>query len=911
MKIANYYFLAFILCFSIFTTADAQTRSRRSKKKASYPSGIKLGYQDLTARYNTYFHAKLSLTEGFKKLTDIHQDNYDELLSIYEYIDLEQASQVNPEMDRAIEKASKSIYRHEISKWVDDCYLIMGKGFFVKGEYDEALTTFKYITSEFHDGKKRIVKGSKKKKSTKRKKLNYKKQKKKATKKKKKDAKDDDKDADDNFLNFLDHKTIKDEALLWLIKTYITVGQYTEAQSLLALAKNDDEFSEGLRDELEILHTYYHIKRQNYDLAITTLSEGIELISLKNKKTRYQFILGQLYAKQNNNFLAIQSFNEVLELAPEYELAFNAKINIAKAYEDSKQTQETDIENILLKMAKDRKNVEYLDQIYYYLAKITLKDGKTPEGKELLETSIAYSSKNNKQKALSFLKLGELAYAEENYALTKNYYDSTLIYLPQTYYDYERISNSSNTLSLIVEQVAIITKEDTLQYLYSLTQNEREKYLDEVIEEMRKKDIEASLKSSSIKLIAFEDNTETASSGEWYFYSASAKADGYKDFIDKWGKRPLEDNWRRANKESVANETEEETSEIVKTTTGSKNYEAYKQSLLKAIPIDENNLQTSIDKEARAKFALANIYKENLNDNKEAIILFKEIADEGGAKELTPQVYYNLYLLNKRNGNLSESDKYKNKIITEFPETDFAKFILNANYFNELNKSSAQVQEIYETTYHLYNEGYLDKALTNINMVDSLYPETDLKPKFDLLKTLIIGQTKDIDNFRAALKNIINIYPNHEVRFKAKQILVQIDEIQSTDIKEDNKKSSSIFDYKDADPHFVCIVAVDSAFTGEETVSSLANYNNKYHKLDKYKVSTTVVKQQYVILIKEFPNYTKANLYVKEIKDQKDISNTLKNISYKIVTITNNNLGQVYKNDSFDEYWAFYDSNYK
>ena len=58
----------------------------------------------------------------------------------------------------------------------------------------------------------------------------------------------------------------------------------------------------------------------------------------------------------------------------------------------------------------------------------------------------------------------------------------------------------------------------------------------------------------------FGNNT---SGGKWYFYNPATLSFGLSEFTKKWGKRKLEDDWRRKNKkqiyvEEVGGENEEE-----------------------------------------------------------------------------------------------------------------------------------------------------------------------------------------------------------------------------------------------------------------------------------------------------------------------------------------------------------------
>ena len=59
-------------------------------------------------------------------------------------------------MDKAIKKGSIVIQKHsmkikgkEYCKWIDDNYLMVGKSYFYKGEFEDAIKTFSFIKNEY------------------------------------------------------------------------------------------------------------------------------------------------------------------------------------------------------------------------------------------------------------------------------------------------------------------------------------------------------------------------------------------------------------------------------------------------------------------------------------------------------------------------------------------------------------------------------------------------------------------------------------------------------------------------------------------------------------------------------------------------------------------------------------------
>ena len=106
----------------------------------------------MTARYNIYFNGYESYKAGLVKIENGYQDDYAEMLRVFEYSDPASASLCASDMERAIQKASKLISlksitakpenkrsrsafgyreiparRKEYNEWVDDSYLLNWK----------------------------------------------------------------------------------------------------------------------------------------------------------------------------------------------------------------------------------------------------------------------------------------------------------------------------------------------------------------------------------------------------------------------------------------------------------------------------------------------------------------------------------------------------------------------------------------------------------------------------------------------------------------------------------------------------------------------------------------------------------------------------------------------------------------
>ena len=115
-------------------------------------------YHTVTSTYNVNFNGKEALKKGIADLEKKRKDNFLETLPIYFYPPKQDLTSAFPSFDRAIEKASKSVFKHSILirgkeyvKTMNDAYMMMGKAYFYKQDYNEAKRVFNYVASAYKD----------------------------------------------------------------------------------------------------------------------------------------------------------------------------------------------------------------------------------------------------------------------------------------------------------------------------------------------------------------------------------------------------------------------------------------------------------------------------------------------------------------------------------------------------------------------------------------------------------------------------------------------------------------------------------------------------------------------------------------------------------------------------------------
>ncbi len=153
-----------IILYSLVISFLLSLNSCKTTKKKGEMSWLGKQYQDVTSRFNGYYNADVIYNESIASLEDQYVDNYNQLLPVYPSISIENPESQAQELDRAIEKVAIVSNLHPGSKWVDDCYVMMGKAQYLKQDYESAEETLKYFEDNFNpaDPDSRVFNAAKK-----------------------------------------------------------------------------------------------------------------------------------------------------------------------------------------------------------------------------------------------------------------------------------------------------------------------------------------------------------------------------------------------------------------------------------------------------------------------------------------------------------------------------------------------------------------------------------------------------------------------------------------------------------------------------------------------------------------------------------------------------------------------------
>lgn len=893
-----------IILFLVFLISLSAYAQKKKKKDEPYSFAGRT-YHNTTARYNGYFNARMLMKENLATIQEEVETDYDKLLEFYPSVNEQKAQGITPDMDIIIEKTNKVIDKHLKSKWVDDCYLLMAKAYFLKGDHEKAIESIHFITSEYHHNKELEAKRKKKKKKKKR----YKR-----PKPGQKRGQEPEKPFVEALLekHKITHQPVYYEAIILLIQIYLKQENFYKAEAVYEFVRNDQDVPEYVKDDMKLIQAHLYIQKEEYQKAIRPLQETIAITNQKKTKSKYTYVLAQLHQLTGNNKQAISEYKNVLKLNPDYELAFNAKLSIAKTFEKRAGISYKQVMQELESLAKDEKNSDYLDEIYYMMGMISLQQGREEYAMKHFKNSISASTVNAKQKGKSYLAIGKLHYENSNYDAAHVYYDSAMTYLPTDIEGIQEEKEIADNLSAYHTQSNIIYTEDSLQRLALLPEAELDEFIDNLIdmkiEELEEAQAQKELEEANLANQKTNTGLRTVNTSrkvKFYFYEESIRTKGMQTFINKWGNRKLEDDWRRKDKTSSNGDggDQEEVDEYAIAEESILDREQYYQN----IPLTPEKLKASNTKMEAAHLKLAVIYKDDIENQNEAIDILLSYIDRFPKGDYLLEAYYYLYLLYGETNKPDKAKIYKDLILRKYPNSEIAKVIKGTR------KDSSNInndESSYASVFDLYHSKQYQEAITAAEQLKQTDSENSYIVKVLLIEAMAYGQLSRFDDMIPKLESIIENYPSSREAKRADGILNAISNKQKIQKSQDDP--TSIYVFRPNEKHYYC-VSLDNELARSNNVSVLlSNFNLKMHRLEEYKISTLNLGDEYTLVsVKSFKDMEAANTYLKTIKNEKSLFENIPPTQLRSFVISDNNFKKLMKLVKLEEYMEFFENYYE
>lgn len=880
MKRTNPYKISFLVLLVLVLAACSTTKN----------TWVTRTYHNVTSRYNGYYYARESMKEAQLKISKTYVDDYSQLLPLYRLPNTPETKGCFADYEKAIKKSSGVIEHHAIVKkgtnppqeipgavkWIDDNYLIIGQAYYYKGEYLAALDIFDYIIQKYGDF------------------------------------------------------PIRNDAILWKARTQIQMNAYTDAENLLDMVAGQKGADQDLTDDIKIAYADLYMHRGNYALAIKNLEEGIELTKSKKDRARYLFVLAQMYEKTGKDKKAYETYAKVIDLNPAYDMLFNAKLCRARL-SASDPAKRTESKKELQKMLEDSKNNEYQDQIYYTLAQLEMGAKNRASAINYYRLSVRMSQANNKQKSLSYLALGDLYFADTDYKNAQAYYDSTMLFLPKDYPDYNAISEKQKSLNNLVRYINTVSDEDSLQMVvkkYGGDTTTLYPYIDKLIkkaqeDEKKKKELLEQQMSGGGGTGPNNQNNNPFNSGnqavQFYFYNPSTVSFGINEFTRKWGGgRKLEDNWRRANKESFievenGGDNEDDSGKVAGTQKGN-NDKFSRNYYIKNLPMTPEMLAKSDEKIADALFNLGSLYKEQMFNNAKASEAFEMLCQRYPKHKYALPSHFQLYRIYSTTGNTAKADEHKNYICNNFPDGEYCALIKNPNHEVDVMRSRREASAYYDSTYMIYLRRDYAQVISRCNYADSSFgTKNDHAAKFAYLRAVSLGKTQGTKAMESELTRLVANYAKDPIRPQAQALLDAIRKQNGgtveVPVQDTATKGPAYVVNENTEYQYMIVVETGKGDINKFRIA-LADFNSQMFSSSNLSISSIVLdNKRQCIMVKKFENKAKAMSYYDLMKGHPEIFANLQQGSYQVVAISTENFAMFIKDKNVNFYKAFFEKN--
>lgn len=686
-------------------------------------------YHNLNAHYNGYFLAKQSLDSVEYAIFRNRQDHYLRLLPVYPEVDTNQLKQYETTLKDCIKKAAFAIERHPNSEWTDWSYLVVGKARFYLRDYENAISTFKYLNAESKNA------------------------------------------------------LVQDLALTELIRTYATLGEMQNAETVKNYLRKQGLEAEAL-DEFYLAQAFYYQKNRDTLRTLKSLELALPLLKSNPYRARLHYLQGQLYQQANERNQALKAFEEVQKHRPDYLLSLMARLQ-SLLLTDFRKVPYAKVEKQFERLLKDEKNIEYRGNIYYTRAQYWLYRRRPETAKEDFSRA-AQLSQDPLYKAYSYLFLARLHYEElKKYRTAQAYYDSTLQFLPKDEPLYDNIRRRSKVLNQFVEYIETIELEDSLrtwaqkektmspeafdqELTQALTRQVR-KQMEE--EEARKK----ALQQQNIQQgSSLQDAINQQGSGVWYFDDPLAIAKGKSAFRQKWGNRPLSDYWRVSSKASsypVDESLQATSAQETATDPVALQVEAIKEAFLEKLPRTEQALAASHQRTQNALFNLGKIYQFQLLEPDAADRNYRELLNRYPQTTFREEVLYLRYLIYK-DKNPSIAQEQVQELKQKYPKSIYLKLIDDPDYYQKMQAQAAAVEALYREAFLQYERKQYAKALEKLEQLQKQYPDNHLREKADFLVILCKRALKK-EEWQSLAQRFLLSYPKSAFTKLIEQMLAQ------------------------------------------------------------------------------------------------------------------------------------------
>ena len=649
------------------------------------------------------------------------------------------------------------------------------------------------------------------------------------------------------------------------------------------------------------------------DSAVAALKIAIKATESNEENARYTFILGQLYESMNHQDSAFASFEEVIQMnrkSPRrYVIQAHAKQ--AQQFDYVKGDTLVFVEKFQ-KLLDDRENRPYLDILNHQMGIFYDKQNQNKLAEKFYNKSIKATSQDTYLISSNYRNIAEIKFREAKYITAGKYYDSTLLRLNDRTREYRKIKKKRINLVDVIKYETIATQNDSILSVVAMNDSERNKYYENYIAKLkiddeRKAKIAAELAQKEANLAANQTANSNLNNNlgandlglgskssknptglppvltngsdevaNFYFYNPVSVQFGMKEFVVKWGKRELKDNWKWSTTENsistIGSDDGEEspdsvTSDKKEAVTGNPLYEV--DYYLKKVPSDKKLLDSLAKDRNFAYYQLGIIYKEKFKEYELAASRLEQLLKNSPEERLILPAKYNLFKIYQVISPV-KAEFVKQQILAEYPNSRYAEIVRNPSVAIE---DETNPETVYYATFKRFENNQVREVAQEIDELINRFTGEESVAKFEMLKARVAGRLQGLDEYKKGLNFVALSYPNIDEGKEAEKLLKNdIPKLEALDFgKNENTEWKIIFLKK---------------FPLDKDVKNLTDKIDKYLK-DSQTVLLNASHDIYdmnndFIVIHGFSSKERANSVLSLLKEYKDYK--IKDQAYIIST---------------------------
>ncbi len=868
--------------FAVAVVAAAMLTSCSPKKNTAATRN----YQAFITRYNIYYNGDEHYKETIKQMEDSYEDDYSQLLFAHPADARSNPDAPQPQGDfkRSIEKAQKAIQlrsikkrpakkagkgsdpaykewmkRDEYNPFLHNAWMMMGRSQYNNGDYLGAASTFYYIVRHF---------------------------------------------------SWLPNTVT--EAKIWQARSYAAMGWEFEAENILSKIQEKALTTQKLKTLYNFVFGAYWARSKEPFKAIPYLEEAARH-SKGTQKSRINYLLGQLYTRQGNKTAAYEAFKKSASAGSSYRTQLNARISQSEVFQGADIKPEV---NALRRMTRYDRNKDYLDQIYYAIGNLYLSRRDTTDAIENYKLAAEKSTRNGIEKAIAQLALGALYYDRRQYELAQPCYAEAVPLLPNNYPGYDSLKLRSDVLDELAVYAQNVTLNDSLLRLSEMTQPEQLKVINAIIDSLKKQEKEEAeraqreeylaqqaaqgnnnLQGSANAPTAFTLNTDDS----WYFYNTATRNAGKTDFQRRWGSRRLEDDWRRRNKATFSfsdfesDQDEENSSDaddgedgerapVDSVAAAHENDPHYPEYYLRQIPSTPEQKATANDIIQEGMYNVGLILKDKLDAPSEAAIEWNRLLKRYPDNIYRLDVYYNMYLMYMRMGDKTLAERYRQLILSDFPDSPYGQAMLDPAYLDKLRNMDVEQEQLYDRTYQAYLNNSNDSVHSAYDYMQRKYPLSKILPKFMFIDALSYVTENNPEKFRDVLKQMLERYPETDMTELASAYLKGLAQgrklhkgasnlrgmIWDMRLSDDSTAvagDSLVFDLNPADRQLLVLVYPTDEISANQLLYDVARHNFSSFVVKDFDLEQMNFGRLGLLIIKDFANFEELSHYRKVLQE--------------------------------------------